>query len=469
MKFAQAIKNQSTTTTNGMPTRVSSADPIVTLFYKIGASRGKDITPEFSAAMAENPDLAVRTALWARDVRGGAGERKLFRDICGYLEQTAPDVARRVMVKIPELGRFDDLFAFRGILRNEALTLFANALREGNGLASKWAPREKSAQRKLAVELMQHMGLKPKEYRKMIVAATNVVETAMCARDWDNINFSHVPSVAASRYRTAFWRNTPLFEEYVNKLVAGDKSVKVTASSVFPHDVIKGAFNMAHMSPVELDHIRAQWAALPNFIEDASILPMVDVSGSMNCSVGNSNSLRCIDVAVSLGLYCADKNTGAFKDCTLTFTGNPQLVQLTGDIISKINQLVKAEWQMNTNIEAAFRLILRTAIENSVPAEEMPRTLLILSDMQFDACCKNPNDSAIAMIRHQYEEAGYPVPNIVFWNLNAHANTPVRYDEKGTALVSGFSPSILKAVVSSQNYTPLDIVCETIMDPRYDF
>jgi hypothetical protein len=299
---------------------------------------------------------------------------------------------------------------------------------------------------------------------------TTVVETQMCANDWDNINFSHVPSVAARNYKKAFNRHSVKFAEYVAKLVAGDKTVKVNADAIFPHDVLKGiAHAYKTFDKTEKDHVKAQWEALPNYVGDASILPIVDVSGSMTSSVGGSGATRCIDVAVGLGLYLADKNKGAFKDTFLTFSDKPDLVTLKGDILQKLDQMVKSDWEMSTNLHAAMNKILSVAVKGNVPASDMPKMLLILSDMQFNQCAKFDN-SAMEMIERKFDEAGYTVPQIVFWNLNASDNVPVKADKSGAALVSGFSPSIMKALLSADldQFTPEGIMLKTVMVPRYD-
>lgn len=469
--FSQAVKgnaNNKARTANNMKALHKSQNPCVDLFFKIGASRGKDITPEFVAAYQANKDVALRIALWARDIRGGAGERQIFRDIMVWLEKNDPDAAILMLKKVPELGRFDDLLVFNDKqLKEAAFTQIRDAIINGNALAAKWMPRKGQ----LAAELRTFFGWTPKRYRKTLVELTKVVETQMCAKQWDEINFSHVPSVAASRYKKAFYRHTPKYAEYVAKLVKGDKTVKINASSIFPHDVLKGrisSYSRMNWTKTELDAIEAQWNALPNYINDGNVLPLVDVSGSMTCRVGGNPNLTCLDVAVSLGLYCADKNTGKFKDTFLTFSSDPQLLHLTGGINKKIDQMVQSHWQMSTDLHKAMKKILDVATQSGVSQEEMPETLLILSDMQFNQCF-HYDDSAMEMIRRKYEAAGYNVPKIVWWNLNAHDNTPVRFDERGSALVSGFSPSLLKSVLGNdiEDYTPENVMLKTIMVERY--
>jgi hypothetical protein len=463
--FVNAVANQEARTANGMKARKSTAKATVDLFYNIGASRGKDITKAFTAAYVENSDVALRIAQWARDVRGGAGERQLFRDILVHLEKRDPDAALALLKKIPEVGRWDDIFVFQNpVLKSAAYTMLGDALRAKNGLAAKWTPRKGQ----IAAEVRAFFGMTPKQYRKSLVALTKVVETQMCAGDWDNINFSHVPSVASRNYKKAFNRHTPAFAEYVAKLVAGDKTVKVNASAIYPHDVLKGiAHSYTKLNKTETDHVIAQWDALPNYVGDASILPLVDVSGSMTTSVPGS-TVRCLDVAVGLGLYLADKNKGAFKDTFLTFSSKPQLVTLKGNIVEKVDQMSKSNWEMSTNLHAAMDKILSVAVKGSVPESDMPKMLLILSDMQFNQCAKF-DDSAMEMIERKYAEAGYTAPQIVFWNLNSSGNAPVKADKSGAALVSGFSPSIMTALLSADmdQFTPEGIMLKTVMSDRY--
>ena len=473
--FVEAAVNQEARTTNGMKARKSTANAVVDLFYNIGASRGKNVIPAFTAAFVEDKALALRVAAWVRDVRGGAGERQLFRDILVHLEKTDPASAKALLAKVPELGRWDDLFVFKTkALKEAAYTMLGDALREKNGLAAKWTPR----QGPIAAEIRDFFGMSPKFYRKSLVEMTKVVETNMCAKDWDGINFSHVPSVAASRYKKAFNRNTPTYAAYVAELMKDPKDrsieVKVNAGAVYPYDVLKGRISCYDRSydKTELDLIQKQWEALPNFVGDANILPLVDVSGSMTCAAGGNDSkskLSCMEVAVSLGLYLADKNTGKFKDTFLTFSSTPELKTLKGAINQKIDQMVSSDWGMSTDLNRAFDKILDVAIKGKVPNSEMPEMLLILSDMQFNRCVTH-DDSAIEMIARKYEAAGYTLPKVVFWNLNAsYGNAPVKFDKSGTALVSGFSPAIVKPLLSGDmdDFSPAAVMMKTIMDSRY--
>jgi len=459
MTFAQAvIENPGMARTeNGMKARAGSGSSLVDLFYKIGASRGKDITSDFEKAFQADSDIAMKIALWSRDVRGGAGERQLFRDILLHLEKLHPDMLEAVLPFVPEFGRWDDLLIFKtDKFKAQAYTMIGDALRDRNGLCAKWMPR----QGPIAIELRKFYGMSPKFYRKSLVALTNVVEQKMCAGDWDNIEFGKLPSLASARYNKAFGKNAPTaYEAYKARLTAGTD--KVNASAVYPYDVVK-TLRFGGDSVVA----DAQWASLPNYIGDSSVMPLVDVSGSMCCPVGGNANLECIDVALALGLYCADKNTGVFKDTFLTFSDKPKAQVVKGTLAQKMSQMNSSDWGMNTNLHAAFDEILRIAVKGKVAEADMPKTLLILSDMQFDACVKH-DDSAMQMIKRKYKEAGYEVPNIVFWNLNSKDNVPVKFDKRGAALVSGFSPAVMKGVLSGTDMTPYGIMLATVDVDRY--
>jgi hypothetical protein len=458
MTFVNAIQKTPVTarTANGMKAQVSSTHPVVDLFFQLGASRGKDITVLFERAFQFDTDLTMKVALWARDVRGGAGERQLFRDILMHLENLHPDMLEKVIPHVPIFGRWDDLLVFKTTaFKNKAYTFIGDALREGNGLAAKWMPRKGP----IAVEIREFFGMTPKQYRKSLVSLTNVVETKMCAKDWDSIEFGKLPSLASARYQKAFGRNAPsAYTAYKEALTKG--TATINAGAVYPYDVVK-SIKMGDATVA-----KAQWEALPDFMGDANILPLVDVSGSMTCPVGGNANLTCMDVAVSLGLYCSDKNKGAFKDAFLTFSERSKLEVLRGDILSKYAQLVRADWGMSTNLHAAFDAILKVATSQNVPHSDMPEYVLILSDMQFN-CCTHYNDSAIEMIERKYKAAGYEVPKVVFWNLNASNNTPVSFDKNGTALVSGFSPSVMKAILSGKEFTPEGIMRAAVDIERY--
>lgn len=460
-------------TENGMKARATSASAVLDFFGKAGSSRGTALVREFTSALTDNQDLAVRALLWTRDIRSGAGERKQFRDLLVALESSDPTLAGRLMHKIPLLGRWDDLFVYQDpINRRKALEMYADALRNGNGLAAKWAPREKSSKSAIARELRKTLDITPREYRKLLSATTNVVESQMRAKTWNEINFSQVPSLASARYQKAFGRNAgEAYSAYLRELQKPESErnpkVKINRAAVYPYDVVK---SVVHGNAGVADE---QWKALPNYVGNARIMPMVDVSGSMGSIRYSTGTVQPIDVAISLGLYLSEKNTSDFKDMFLTFSGSPKLEVLKGTLSQRVAQLERAHWDMNTNLHAAFEEILRVATRGRVPAEDMPEMVLILSDMQFDACTRF-DDSAQQMIARKYAAAGYAVPQIVFWNLSMQNrnNTPVRFDDKGVCHVSGFSPAIMKTVLSVQDledFTPFNVMVKTLMSDRYDY
>jgi hypothetical protein len=451
-------------TENNMKAFRNTMDACVDLFYKIGASRGKDILPDFTRALATDEDLALRIALWSRDVRGGAGERQLFRNVLRWLEKHEPEVLlnTKILEKVPELGRWDDLlvFNYNPEVKSKAFDLIAQGLRDGNGLCAKWMPRKGVE----AVELRNALGMTPKQYRKTLVNLSNTVEQAMCAKEYERINYAHVPSLAMSRYMKAFSKNDKdRFVAYRESLIKGE--TKINASAVYPYDVIK-TIRFGGDDKVANE----QWKALPDYMNDTNVLPMVDVSGSMCCPAGGNPNVQCIDVSLSLGLYCASKNKGAFKDMFLTFSAEPQIQKVSGTLKQRLVQMDSSEWGMNTNIIKAFEHILTLATTNGVPQADMPSVVLILSDMQFDECAKF-DDSAMESIKRQYKAARYEVPVVVFWNLNSYDNVPVAFNEKGVALVSGFSPAIMKAVLTADSDTlsPESIVRDAVCVPRYDY
>lgn len=466
--FIQAIDNTRnvTRTENGGVTFDTSTDACVDLFFNIGAARsamrtiGKSkFIGNFVAAYEQDPETAIKIMLWTRDVRGGAGERQIFRVILSYVEKYYPQYLEGIVNIIPEIGRWDDLLTLETEQgRALATSKIRSALNQRNGLCAKWMPRKG----KVAARLRSDLGWSPKFYRKTLVNLTNVVEQKMCSNQWDEINFEHVPSLAASRYQRAFATRAPMaYAKYCNSLSAG--TAKINSGAVYPYDVIKSLTTGNTTASV------AQWEALPNYLEGSTerLLPMVDVSGSMDM-FKISDSTSVMTVALGLGLYLADKAPGEFKDTFLTFSSRSRLQHLRGDLVAKLNQMRSSDWGMSTSLESAFKEILAVATANRVDPDQMPTMLVVLSDMEFDyAGSQAPMDYAA----RSYEEEGYKLPKVVFWNLAARStegNVPVRFDEDGVALVSGFSPSIMKSILSGDDFSPRAIMQRAISDPRYD-
>lgn len=458
-QLLNAMRTRNSRTENGMVTNSSTLNSCVDLFFIIGAMRGQDknrLIANFSKAFGEDPLTAMRILFWVRDARQGAGERQIFKDIILYLVENNRKALAKNLELVPFYGRWDDLLVLFGTaLDNQAKELIQTALNAGDGLCAKWMPRKG----KEAIALERFMKLSPKQYRKLLVENTKVVEQLMCSKNWGSITYEHIPSLAMARYSKAFAKNdTSRFDQYKN----GD--TKINAGAVYPYDIVK----TLRMGDKQL--AVKQWDALPNWLENNNerLLPVCDVSGSMGSSAGNNANLTCMDVCISLGLYISERNEGIFKNAFLTFSDRPQLQYLTGNLESRFRQLEQADWDGSTNLEATFSLILNKAQTANLPESEMPTAILIMSDMEFNSACRG-NQSALDMIKHRYAQAGYVMPKIIFWNLQSrHAgNFPVQVTDEGTALVSGFSPAILKSLLSGEEMSPVAIMNKTVHGERY--
>jgi hypothetical protein len=453
-------------TANGMTTNADSGSALLDLFFILGASRGQDIREKFIKAWQEDPRLSMKMLFWARDVRGGAGERDTFRKLMQHVEKLDTAMVMKVLPLIPVYGRWDDVQVFEtDQVKAAAVKLQATAILSGDALAAKWADRKGP----WANMLRKQMGVDPKTYRKTIVALTQVVETLMCAKQWDQINYTHVPSVAGARYQKAFTKHDAVrYSEFKTAAVKGE--VKINAGTLYPYDVLK---SVAHGDATAA---LAQWQVLPNYLGDAGfMLPVIDTSGSMGSRVGGKNStLTCMDVAISLGLYLADKQTGPFKDMFLNFHTHSKIHHLKGNLLEKVAQIQRSDWGGSTNLESAFKEILKVAVLGDVPEAEMPRYLLVISDMGFDACEQGHNPTAFDMAKEMFARHNYVLPTIVWWNV-AHKpggyggdnNSPVKRDDVNTVMISGFSPSIMKNVLNAKSVTPYDVMMDTINNERY--
>ena len=460
MNFIDALQSEDAYTENGMVTNSSTLNECVNLFFTIGAMRKQDkerLISTFSKAFNENPLAALKILFWVRDVRGGAGERQIFRDIIKYLVENHPSVVQKNIQAIPYFGRWDDLSVLFGTeLEADATRMFVNGLIVENGLCAKWIPRKGV----IFNAIRKALNTTPKNLRKLLVGVSNTVEQKMCANQWTEIEYSKTPSLAMGRYTKAFAKHDKEgFNEYLEKLKKGE--TKVNAGAVYPYDIVQtmkqGSWELAN----------EQWKSLPNFMEGTTerILPVVDVSGSMGSIV--SGSISCLDVAVSLGLYISERNEGEFKDSFITFSEKPQLEKVSGTLKERYYQMTASDWGMSTNLESVFELILNQAIKHSVSPEDMPSKILIMSDMEFNQASTH-SESAIQMIRRMYDESGYSLPQVIFWNIQSrNKNFPVRHNESGTALISGLSPSIVNSVLGGKEMTPVSIMNETINSERY--
>ena len=469
---------------NGMKAKKSTLNAHVDLYGAMGALRGRynEFKQLFAKAIQEDMVVAMQLLFMLRDIRTGMGERDLFRKTMIDLEQSNQQVVLKVLDFIPKYGRWDDLLVFQNKKTHKAVVrLIAKGLSndETKGLVSKWLPRKAKTEnaRIIMSMLRSYLKLTPKQMRELLVAnckEAQVVEQKMCANQWNEINYSHVPSRAMTMYRTAFMKHDDkdLFKDYIDSLVNKNEDnnameVKVNAGALFPHNVINSHVTDRLNEEFDSNSRQAQlvdqtWKALPNFFTDnvqMNILPVIDVSGSMTCGLGGTyhSKENCMDVAIALGLYVTMKNNGAFKNIICPFSQKPSLqkiddTQLIHEIFDKVKDI---DWGMNTDLQATIQEIIRFAQKHNVPSNDMPKYLLILSDMNFDKATglsTDQNDvTAHNMIKQIYTDAGYEdaIPTIIYWNLNHNGTFATKIGSKGSVLLSGFAPTVIADLLSA--------------------
>ena len=459
-KLVNATRQYDSLTANGAVTHSTSLNSCLDMFFMAGATRRwdeKSIVQMFLKAHAENRNLAYQILFWARDCRGGAGEKRFFRVVSKFLAEqpmhySVRDEWEALAHIVPEFGSWKDLFVIESPDINR-LDFLMHQLEESEhaNLLAKWFPRKGP----WFTAMHKYKGMSPKEFRKYLVAKTNVVETQMCKKLWSSIDYSKVPSVAMNRYRNAFHKNDEGRFIAFNQDVLDGKTT-VNASTLHPHELLQ-AMNQGQ----DVVAVEAQWSSLPDYMEGSTerILPMCDVSGSMYGLP--------MDVSVALGLYISERNKSIFKDAVLTFSSEPKMHYIQGDnLAERAVHLHGADWGMSTNLQAAFKLILDSAVREGLSESDMPTKLLIISDMEFNHCCSDTNFDAI---KDQYINAGYVLPEVIFWNVNGRTgNVPVQGEEEGVGLVSGFSPSILKAILQGKVETPLELMLRAVDNDRYE-
>ena len=460
-KFVETLIDDrtATVTENGDKTYKTSLNACVDLFFKAGTLRHTPsaVLPLFEAAYREDRVLALKLALWTRDIRGGAGERDVFQNIMFWLEVNAVEDAVRLIKLVPQFGYWKELFKMMNTSQTQFAVVksFADAILAGDGLAAKWMPRKGPFTNRVR-GLAQ---MTPKAFRRMLVHSTNVVETRMCAKDWNEINYSHVPSVAMKTYANAFKKHDgERFSSFLTKVEKGE--VKINAGALFPYDCIRKGVDDRTAS--------AQWSALPDFVpEEVNFLPMIDVSGSMDQQSG-IDGLTAMDIAVSVGMYLMERNKSAFKDLALTFHSHPDWIQSSKShsIQTRFNHIKRAPWGGSTNLLAGFQQILSHAVRHGLKQSDMPTHLLVLSDMEFNAT----RSGTFATAQQDFERAGYKLPTVVFWNIaraGAGKSVPVRYDTSGAILVSGSSPAVVKGLLGGVQ-SPIEAMLATINSDRYN-
>tara|TARA_Y100000310_G_C20700595_1_gene829512 strand:+ start:66 stop:1583 length:1518 start_codon:yes stop_codon:yes gene_type:complete len=420
------------------------------LFSRIGAFRhapDKLIDDYFLEAYNEDKNLAARILFWCRDARQGSGERQTFNYLMKKLAELKPAFLSDNAKLIAELGYWKDLLQYFD--NNKVVNIYAKAIKSKDRLACKWAPRKGPNAKKLKTALK----MTNKEYRKWLRKFSDTVEQDMSNKLWDEIDYSKVPGQAMRKYAKAYdHHDSDRFDQWK------DDDSKASVSASYPHNVVSMLLEAnTDDEDSALALAEKQWRNLPDYIRPGeNILPMIDVSGSMD-------GLPML-VAISLGLYLSERNKEGFKDTFLTFSSNPQLLRLENENLrEKFKYILHTDWGMNTNLTRAYQLILENAKTYNVKPEDMPTMLLILSDMQFDHCSEKPH---LQQIRGEFAECGYEVPKIVFWNLRSSqcAGSPATAEDDGVALVSGFSPALMKAVLACDRFNPLEIMYEALKD-----
>lgn len=449
-----ATRSNDSFTHNGAITHSTSLSNNLDMFALAGASRRmseSEIIRLFTKAYTEDKQLAYKILFWARDARGGAGERKFFHAIMKHVHDKYPGEFDQLIVRTPEYGYWKDVFMV-GKPDPDTLSWLAEELEThpNKNLLAKWFPRKGP----WFHYMHKHLGIIPKDLRKLLVGLTHVVETQMCKKLWDDIVYSQVPSVAMHRYRKTFFkRDLNRMTAFINRVKEGKE--KINAGVLFPYQLYQALHRGENERAVE-----AQWEALPNYMADSTerIIPVCDVSGSMTGTP--------MDISVSLGLYISERNKSIFKDAFITFSSSPRMEYLKGTLAQRMRQLEQAHWEMSTDLQAVFRLILNSAVNSSVPVEDMPTKILIISDMEFDGCTTGKTN--LDVIKSKYLASGYEMPEIIFWNVKGRSgNMPAQKDDKGVGLVSGFSPAILKSILKGKIYTPTQLMLDTVMSERY--
>ena len=515
--FLKALKevDNFTFTENGAIALKSTTNPVLDAFGSLAAmkdSSTEQILTTFYRAFLFDKKLAMRLLFYVRDIRGGQGMRRVFRVIIRSLAFEHPEIVAANFDNFLFFGRGDDLLCLFDTPCEKAMMeycrsiLLEDFMSLNNGgscsLLAKWMPSENTSSaeaKRLARKFIKYFETTPKEYRKMLTILRKeigIVEAKMSANEWDKIDFEKLPSRAAMIYSDAFIKHS--LEEYTNYLnkVAEGKA-KVNAGALFPVDIIhnvmeRGGYGYYGSGKVTLKDkllYDAMWKALPDYFEgkEETGICVVDVSGSMDGTP--------MEVAISLGLYCADKCKGPYKNHFITFSEQPQLQEIMGDnIFDKVRTTAQAEWGGSTNIEAVFDLILEAAVRNNLKQEDLPSKLYIISDMQFNQAsgqcgwygCPNRKITFMQSMKNKFAEAGYTMPALVYWNVRA-SNCGMfqeTVDGENCCMVSGYSASLFKSVIDGtefvetvndkgekvveQKIDPMTVMLKTLNNGRYD-
>ena len=469
-----------TVTENGAATHITTESDCLDLFATIGALRREsesEIVTRFIRAYSENKDIAMKLLFFARDIRGGLGERRVFKVILNWLANNEPQAVRKNLEYVAEYGRFDDLLCLMGTAcEKDMLDVLKaqfesdhNALANGGevSLLAKWLPSVNASSSETvlyAKKIAKHFGLNDASYRKALVALRahiRIIENNLREKDY-SFDYAKQPSKAMYKYRKAFIRNDgERYSQFLDKVTTGE--AKLHASTLMPYEIITPFFRR-NVSDEERKAINTTWISQEDFGDTENALAVIDGSGSM---YGGADPIPAT-VALSLGIYFAERNKGAFKNHFITFSENPQLVEIKGeDILDKVRYCHGFNEVANTNIQKVFELILDAAKKNSVPQNELPKKLYIISDMEFDYCAEDASLTNFEYAKKLFAEAGYALPEIVFWNVaSRNRQQPVTRNEQGVALVSGCTPRLF-SMVASGTMNPYAFMLEVVESERY--
>lgn len=469
-----------TYTENGAATYATTGSDCLDLFATIGALRSaqeQEIQNRFLRAYTENPDLAMKTLFFARDVRGGLGERKVFRVCLQWLARNAPASVRKNIAYVAEFGRWDDLLCLLDTpCEKDALERIGkqleddlNALDIGDdvSLLAKWLPSVNASSARTvayAKRIARFLGMTDSAYRKTLVKLRQrirIIENNLRERDY-TFDYAKQPSKAMYKYRKAFFRNDgQRYGEFLSRVSRGE--AQLHTGTLTPYEIINPLF-FNTVSDQEANAIDVTWKAQEDFTGGENALVVIDGSGSMYCRTDPMPAA----VALSLGIYFAERNTGTFRNHFITFSENPRLVEIQGDtILEKVRYCHAFNEVANTNIQRVFELILQAAVKNRVPQSEMPAKLYIISDMEFDSCARGAELTNFEYAKKIFAEAGYSLPRVIFWNVQSrNAQQPVTQNEQGVALVSGCTPRIF-SMLRSGILSPLGYMLDILGADRY--
>lgn len=470
-----------THTENGALTYSTSGSFCLDLFFRAGAMRNaseQEIADVVTRSFAEDAVKTLKIIFFARDVRGGLGERRFFRIAMRTLTTIASESVARNVPYFPEYGRFDDLctllhtpcesVAVEEIKKQLDADKLAMQNGEGVSLLAKWLPSVNASSqetRRNGRYLASLLGMTERNYRKLLASLRShidILENYLREKDY-TFDYEKQPSKAMFKYQQAFWRNDEeRYSNFLDSVEHGDAELK--ASTLYPYEIVRRC--LSEITEKELRSLDLTWKNLPVYgNNNENAIAVIDGSGSMTWG----EHVRPLDVALSLGIYFAEHNKGAFAKHFITFSRHPRLVKITGtDIVEKVKYCSTFNEVANTDLEAVFDLILSTALKHHVPQEELPHRIYIISDMEFDGCVIGGNEQTLyTEMKKRYAKQGYTLPQVVFWNVDSrNSNMPVTLHENGTALVSGFTPALFDMIIADE-LSPIRMMEEVISSERY--